>query len=667
MEFTVHGVCPHDCYDTCSLDVVVRDGVIERIRGDREHPITRGFLCFKVNRYLERINHRDRILYPMRRVGSKGQGEFERVSWDLALTEIATRLKDIERRSGAEAILPYSFAGNMGILSSSSMDARFFSAIGASRLARTICTASSTAVLHHMFGQALGPDPETLPQARLILLWGTNPMATNVHQIPLLDEARDAGAKIWTIDPLYTETAQRFKPHMAIHPNTDAVLAMGIGRYLIEHELYDAQYVRQFTRGFDAYREMVAPYSIEHVARLCGVDPLQVRQLAEEIGKIRPLLIRPGYGMQRQRDAGLAVWAVSALAIITGAFRNAGGGLLIGNGDAFVLNLSALTRPDLAWGPTRSINMIELGQALTHTTNPSIEALVVYNANPAATAPDQSRVLKGLSRDDLFLVVHEQMMTDTARYADFVLPAAMSMEVLDMHVSYWHRYVQLNRPAVAPAGEAVSNPEFFRRLAHAMGLSDPAFDESDEDLIRHALNTEHPYLAGVTLESLSQTPVKKLSLPMTARPFVDTPILTQDGLLHLDPIPGLACHEDKPKGFHLLSPSRRETIKSSFANLPSFEEREPDPEILVSEEDASSRGWTSGQWVRVYNAKGQTRCRVNVSPVPPSGTVVSYAVRWNSVAKGTNINQLTSDQLADFGGGATFYSTWVEIDPELGG
>lgn len=667
MELTVHGVCPHDCYDTCGLDVIVEDGAIKQIRGDRDHPITRGFLCFKVNRYMERLQHRDRILYPMRRVGPKGHGVFERVSWDEALAEIAERLGEIRDRQGGEAILPYSFAGNMGTLSSSSMDARFFSAIGASRLERTICTATATAVLHDMFGQGLGPDPETLPQNRLILLWGTNPVATNVHQIPLLDEAVAAGAQIWTIDPLCTETAARYERHLPIWPNTDAILAMAIGNYLIEHHLYNASYVRQYVTGFDAYRERVAPYGLEWTAEQCGVDSKELRILAESIGTVRPLLIRPGYGMQRQREAGLAVWAVSALAVITGAFLDEGGGLLISNGDAFPLNSLGLTRPDLAARLTRSINMIELGNALLDTMDPPIEALVVYNSNPAATAPDQSRVLRGLSRDDLFLVVHEQMMTDTARYADYVLPAAMSMEVLDLHVSYWHRYIQLNIPAVPPAGETVSNPEFFRRLAHAMELSDPAFGDSDEDLIRCALDTEHPYLTGINLESLYQKPVQKLHLSKTWRPFVDTPILTTDGRIHLEPISGPSVHDDHPPGFHLLSPSRRETIKSSFANLASFERREPDPEILISEVDAASHGWITGQWVRVYNAQGETRCRVLVSAVPPKGTVVSYAVRWNSTANGTNINQLTSSSLADYGGGATFYSTWVAIDPEEAG
>lgn len=663
MELTVHGVCPHDCYDTCGFDVVVEDEAIREIRGDRNHPITRGFLCFKVNRYLERLNHRDRVLFPMRRIGPKGAGEFERISWEQALRDIAERLHQIHSRYGGEAILPYSFAGNMGVLSSSSMDARFFGAIGASRLERTICTATATAVLHTMFGQAMGPDPETLPLARLILLWGTNPIATNVHQIPLLDEAQ-IQAKIWTIDPLYTETARRYRPHLAIKPNTDAVLAMALGHYLIENNLYHAEYVRRFTRGFGAYRDLVASFPIERAAAICGVDAGQIRQLGDDMGRIRPLLIRPGYGMQRQQDSGLAVWAVSALAVIMGSFLDEGGGLLLSNGDAFTLNHGALTRPDLALHPTRSINMIELGHALTTVSDPPVKGLIVYNSNPAATAPNQSQVLRGLGREDLFLVVHEQMMTDTARYADFLLPAAMSMEVLDLHVSYWHRYVQLNRPALAPAGEAVSNPEFFRRLAQAMGLSDPAFEDSDEELIRSALDTDHAYLAGIDLESLYERPVQKIHLAKAARPFVDTPILTSDGLLHLDPLPGTEWHPKNSGGFHLLSPSRRETIKSSFANLPSFEHRESDPEILVSREDAERCGWTAGQWVRVFNAQGKTRCRVRISAVPAPGTVVSYAVRWNRVAGGTNINQLTSERLSDYGGGATFYSTWVEIESE---
>lgn len=658
-EIWVHGVCPHDCYDTCSLEVLAEDGQIKRIKGQVGHPITRGFLCFKVNRYLERINHPDRVLYPLRRTGPKGSGQFVRVTWEQALDDIADRLQFIVAHSGAKAILPYSFAGNMGVLSEASMDRRFFNAIGASQLDRTICTASASAVLGRMFGQRMGPDPETLPKARMILLWGTNPMATNVHQIPLLDEARQNGAQIWTVDPLKTETANRYQYHVQLKPNSDAVLAMALGRYLIDRELYDHDFVARHASGFDQYRAAVKPWSLGAAAHQCGVDPALIEQLALNLATVRPLLIRPGFGMQRQQNSGLAVWAVAALSVLTGSFNDVAGGLLLSNGDAFGLNWNRLTCPDLAKTAPRIVNMVQLGQALETF---GIEALVVYNANPAATAPDQSSVIRGLSRDSLFVVVHEQMMTDTAQYADYVLPAAMSMEILDLHVSYWHRYVQLNMPATNPAGEAVSNTEFFRRLAHAMGLTDPALHESDETLIAAALDTDHPYLDGITLESLYRDPVQKLRISASLRPYVDTPIMTSDHRLHLEPVGELKVGHDVPGRYHFITPSRRETIKSSFANLRTLEQRSPYPELLVNPEDAQREGWLEGQWVRVHNDRGEADLKVCISSIPAPGTVVSYAVRWNRAGEGANINQLTSQELSDFGGGATFYSTRVDIE-----
>jgi len=660
------GVCPHDCYDTCGLRITVADQQIQRVEGDPTHPITNGFLCFKVNRYLDRLQHPDRILHPLRRVGPKGQGQFVRATWDEALSDIAERLHAVRRTWGGAAILPYSFAGNMGVLASESMDRRFFSALGASQLDRTICTATAGAVARWMFGQSLGPDPETMPQARLIVLWGANPVATSVHAVPLLDAARRAGGRVITIDPLATATARRFDEHVQLAPNQDAALALGIGRRLIDQGAVDQDFIQQRTTGFAAYEAATRPWTLKATAAATGLEPRVIARLADAMASARPLLLRAGYGVQRQTASGRATWAIAALAVITGAMMDVGGGFLQGNGDAFPLNTRRLHAADLGEPAPRVINMVELGHALTQLKDPPIQALVVYNSNPAATAPHQAAVLRGLAREDLLTVVHEQMPTDTARWADWVLPAAMSWEVLDLHVSYWHRYVQLNRPAVPPPGEAVSNPELFRRLARAMGLNDPRLAASDEALLDDVLAPDppHPWLSGITRESLERQPMQKLRLAADARPFVDTPIPTSDGRIHLAPPPlaAAAPDPDAARPFHLLTPSRRETIKSTFGNVARIQPQEP-PTLLMAPADAASLALVDGAAVRVHNSRGATVLTVKTSEIPRPGTVVSYAVRWNDAGHGTNVNQLTSAALSDFGGGATFYSTRVSVTP----
>ena len=662
---TTFGVCPHDCYDTCGLRVTVEERRVARIAGDPDHAITQGFVCFKVNRYLDRLHHPDRILHPLKRVGPKGRGQLVRATWEEALDDIGQRLAAIRARWGGEAILPYSFAGNMGILASESLDRRFFAALGASRLDRTICTASAGATARWMFGQSLGPDPETLPLARLVLLWGANPAATSVHAIPLLDEARRRGARIVTVDPLATATARRFDQHVALRPNTDVALALGLGHLLIQSGRIDRAFIAQRTVGFDRYRAAAEAWPLARTATATGLAPDAIAALADALATVRPLLIRAGYGVQRQAASAEATWAIAALAVITGALMDVGGGFLQGNGDAFPL--APLDAGWLAAPPPRRVNMVQLGEALTALAEPPIGALIVYNSNPAATAPDQARVLAGLARDDLFTVVHEQMPTDTTRYADWVLPAAMSLEVLDVHTSYWHRYIQLSQPAVPPPGEAVSNPELFRRLARAMGLTDPGLYASDETLLDDLLGQSagHPWLRGITRERLMAAPSQKVRIPQTARPFVDTPVHTPDGRIRLAPPPlaPAAPHPDRLRPFHLLTPSRRETIKSSFGNVERVRPHEP-PTLLMAPADMAALGIRPGQRVRVHNTQGATDLAAAESAVTPPGTVVSYAVRWlHDGGSATNINQLTSGRLSDYGGGATFYTTRVSITP----
>ncbi len=659
----VHGVCPHDCYDTCGLRVESDGSRITRISGVPDHPITRGFLCLKVNRYMERLYHPERVLYPLRRKGPKGEGRFERVSWDEALAEIAGRLQEILREHGGEAIMPYSFAGNMGLLSSQALDARLFRTLGATELDRTICTASGNAALRWVFGTTLGPDPETIPQARFILLWGANSMATNIHQVPLLDAARKAGAQIWTIDPLRTDTAARYDRHLRTRPGSDLVLALGLGRLLLAQGRYDRALVEERSEGFSAYREIAEPFTLERTAAATGLAAEEIEELAERLAQVRPLLFRLGYGLQRQRQSAAAVWSIAALSVLTGSWRDVGGGLLLSNGGAFPLR--SLGGPPSG---ARHVNMVQLGRALLDLRDPPIKALFVYNANPAATAPEQARVLAGLAREDLLTVVHEQMLTDTAKYADFVLPAAMAMEVLDLHTSYWHRYVQLNTPAAPPPGEAVSNPEFFRRLARALGIEDEAVQQDDRSLIRQALQTDHPWMRGITLEALLDQPVQKLRLPAQTRPFLDTPVETPHGKFRLQPPPGTAVGPTDAAELlgdgelYLLTPSTRETIKSSFGNVASLRRGHPVPELLMAREDQERFGIAPGEKVRVRNALGAVELTAVESAVPAPGTVVSYAVRWNHEAQGKNVNQLTSQELADFGGGATFYSVRVRLE-----
>ncbi|MDA8193572.1 MAG: molybdopterin-dependent oxidoreductase [Thermaerobacter sp.] len=663
---TVHGVCPHDCYDTCGLTVTTTDGRIMAIQGDRHHPITRGFLCFKVNHYLDRLYHPHRVLYPLRRLGPKGAGNFERVTWSQALTEIGQRMRNIVRDEGGQAVLPYSFAGNLGVLSHAGMDRRFFHALNATQLDRTICTAAASAAAHWVYGQQLGPDPESIPFVHAVVLWGANPVATNLHAVPLLDAAMRRGAVIWTVDPLKTATARRYHRHLALRPGTDVPLALGLGRWLIASQQYDREFVEQYAEGLEQYWQRAQYWTVARTAAASGVGEAEVEALAETLAQSRPLLFRTGYGVQRQDHAGEAVWAISALSILTGSHAAVGGGHLLGNSEAFLLNWDKVGGSHLQKNPVRLVNMVQLGQALTELDNPPLRALIVYNANPAATAPDQDRVLSGLARSDLLTVVHEQMMTETAKWADYVLPAAMGMEIFDLHISYWHRYVQLNTPAADPPGEAVSNSEFFRRMAQAVGLAMPELAASDEQLLADALDTDHPWLRGITLASLRRRPVQKLRLAIGDRPFVDTPIKTSSGRLRLSPLPVPGYPTDTDSGrdaefpICFLTPSARETIKSTFANVAGVGPA-GHPELLIHPQDMEAWQIQPGQTVRVENQNGWVILRAVASPVPQPGTVVSYGLRCHD--QGRNVNQLTSQRLSDWGGGATFYSARVRIEP----
>src|SRR5437867_380652 len=518
-------VCALDCPDACSRLVTVEDGRATKLRGDPDHPVTRGFLCGKVARYLEREYSPDRLLYPQRRTGAKGEGRFERITWDEALDEIASRLGSIAREFGPEAILPYSYGGTMGFLNGSGMDRRFFHRLGASRLDRTICAAAGAAALTASLGNRYGTEPEQFRLSKLIIAWGANILGTNVHLWPFIVEARRNGAKFYVIDPHGNRTAKLADKHFSIHPGSDAALALGMMHTLIRENLCDFDYIERYTSGFEQLRERAQDYPPERAAALTGIPAEDIVTLAREYATTRPAAIRLNYGVQRSERGGMAVQALSRRPALTGSWKEAGGGLQLSTSHAFRLNRDALGREDLqersALGrPARLVNMSLLGSTLEKLSDPPVKALVVYNSNPAAVAPDQNAVLRGLRREDLFTVVLEQTQTDTADYADILLPATTFLEHTDLYFAYGHYYMQLGRPALPAPGEARSNVEVFRALAGRMGFDDPCFLDSEDDMIRTLLDSDHPFINGITLEELDRTRSVRLKIARNGDPFL---------------------------------------------------------------------------------------------------------------------------------------------------
>lgn len=667
-----------DCPDACSLLVTVENGRAVRLRGNPEHPVTRGFLCAKVARYLEREYSPERLLYPLRRTGRKGEGRFERISWDQALDEIASRLRQIAAEEGPEAILPYSYAGTMGLLNGSGMDRRFFHRLGASRLDRTICAATGSAALAETIGLRYGTEPEQFRRSRLILAWGANILGTNVHLWPFLVEARRNGARLYTIDPVRNKTGQLADRHFPINPGSDAALALGMMHVIVAERLYDADYVARFTTGFEALRARVAEYPPERVATLTGLSTQDIVGLARDYATISPAVIRLNYGVQRNERGGAAVKAISVLPALTGAWRQEGGGLLLSTSQAFHLNKAALERPDLQWKslgrPARLVNMCQLGQALTALDDPPVKALVVYNSNPAAVAPNRNLVLQGLRRDDLFTVVLEQFQTDTADYADIVLPVTTFLEHTDLYLSYGHYYLQLARPVVPPPGETKSNVEIFRLLAARMGFDEPCFSETEDDMIRALLASDHPFVRGITLEELERQHFVRLRLASDGAPFLpfaEGGFGTPSGKCDLAAGAVEYCPPEESRlgdtalrkryPLELISPKNDDSMNSTFGNRPDVDRQTS--ELTLHPEDAAARGIADGDPVRVFNERGSLLLTARVAETVRPGVVRAGSVRWPKKAPDrNNVNVLTSDRLADLGGGPVFYSCLVEVE-----
>ncbi|MEX2571241.1 MAG: molybdopterin oxidoreductase family protein [Gemmatimonadota bacterium] len=680
----VRGACPHDCPDTCAMLVHVEDGRAVRVQGDPDHPITQGFLCTKVNRYIERTYHRDRLRTPMRRVGPKGSGRFEAASWEEALDDIATRLQRVIAQHGPQAILPYSYAGTMGLVQGSSMDRRFFHGLGASLLDRTICAAAGTEGWKHTYGDRTGPTPEEVEHARLILLWGTNTLTSNPHLWPALRRAREGGAKLVAIDPIRTRTAAQCDQHLAIRPGTDAALALGMMHVILRDGLEDRDYLERYTDGWEQLGDQVATWTPTRTAAETGLDSDGIEALAREFATTRPAFIRLNYGMQRHAGGGMAVRSVSLLPAITGAWRDVGGGATLSTSGTFHMDQGRLERPDWIPPKTRTINMIRLGEALTESNagvgGPPIQALVVYNSNPAAVAPDLRRIREGLRRDDLFTVVLEHFQTDSADYADWLLPATTQLEHWDVHAAYGHLYVTLNRPAIEPLGESLPNSEIFRRLAARMGLDDPAFADSDLDLIRQAIGGGHAHLEGVTFERLLREGHVRLNVPRPYAPFaapgrlntpsgriqIRSPALERMGF---DPLPTyIPPREPRTEPgarfpLTLLSPPEHPFMNSTFANVSRLAASAGPPKLLLHPDDAAERGVEGGEQVRIWNDRGEFLALAEVTEDVRPGIAVSYGVRWARLSEGgQTVNDTTSAAETDLGGGAVFYDNAVEVE-----
>jgi anaerobic selenocysteine-containing dehydrogenase len=707
----VHAACPHDCPDACGVLITVDDGRAVKIQGDPAHPVTRGFLCAKVAKYLDRVYSPDRVLYPMRRVRPKGfvgegaratQGRagtpvaaqslenFQRITWDEALDEITVRLKSIAAEFGSEAVLPYSYGGTLGKLNYGSMDRRFFHRLGGSQLARNICSEAGGAGVRSVYGANMGTEPEQFRHSKYIIAWAANIHGNNVHLWPFIEEARRNGAKLVVIDPYRTRTAACADWHIPINPGTDVALALGMMHVIIHKNLHDADYVSRHTVGFEELRVKVQEYPPAKVAQWTGMSAADIETLAVEYATCRPAAIRMNYGVQRSQNGGMASRTIAMLPCITGSWKEVGGGFQLSTSAAFGLNNAALERTDLMQTtlgrPARTINMVELGQALNVVDDPPVKALFVYNSNPAAVCPNHNDVVRGLLRPDLFTVVHEQFFTDTTDYADIVLPATTFFEHKELQSAYGHYYLQASNQAIEPLGECRSNVDLFRTLAERMGFEEECFRDSVEDMMDEALDSPNPWLHGITRERLENEGHIRLNFEgngnASTEPFLPfakgnfrTPsgkaLLYNESLkaLGLDPVaafipPEESRHTGNAKAFplELLARKADNFLNSTFSNLPGMQSLEEVGLLEMNPADALPRGIRDGDSVRAFNRRGDMQLKAKVDGKVSPG-VVAAKLYWAKLTPGNrNINALTSEKLTDMGNSATFYSVLVEVE-----
>ena len=683
LDAEVKGACPHDCPDTCALVSTVASGRVIKVSGAKDHPSTAGVLCTKVSRYAERTYSSDRLTTPMKRIGPKGSGHFVPMAWDEALDAIVIKLKSIAARD-PEAILPYNYAGTMGYVQGE-FPQRFFHKLGASLLDRTICASAGSTGLLYTLGASVGMDVERYVDSKLIIIWGSNAIASNLHFWSIAQEAKRRGAKLIAIDPFKSDTALKCHEHIAIRPGTDAALAFGIIRELEKHGWLDQSYIGDYTLGSDRLFERAQTFTLERTAKICGITESQIASLARDYGSIKPAAIRLNYGMQRIRGGGNAARLIAGLPALIGAWRHPAGGMLLSSSGHFPGNPAGLSRPDLIpqlqASPSRlprTINMSTIGDALLQTEQ-AIEAVIVYNANPLAVAPESAKVRSGFAREDLFTVVIEQFQTDTADYADIILPATTQLEHFDLHKSYGHRYLVVNEPAISPIGLARSNASIFRDLARRMGWGEDCLFEDDVTIAQSAINWADPRLAGIDFQALRQQGWCKLAIDDA--PFAQGHFPTPSGKVEfysqrladqgLDPLPDyLAPYESVESAPELaaryplamISPPARNFLNSSFVNVQSLRSIEGEQTCVMHPHDALDRNLVDGGLVKIHNDRGSLHARLHISDRTRQGLIVGFGIWWQKLTlNGNNVNAVTHQMLTDLGRAASFYDCLVEV------
>jgi anaerobic selenocysteine-containing dehydrogenase len=674
--------CPLDCPDTCSILARVEGGRVTRLEGDPQHPFTRGFLCHKVANYHRRLYSPLRILYPLRRAGKKGEGRFIRITWDEALDEIASRFKAIIAAWGGEAILPYSYGGSLGIVHRLAGH-RFFYRLGASRLQRTICDPAAMAGWAMTIGKGVSTDLAQAEQSDFILIWGMNIAATSVHFVPIVKAAKHRGARVVQVDPYRNRSSHLADEHLMVRPGTDTALALGLMHVLIREDLVDHDYIARFTLGYEALRERVLrEYPLDRVSRITGLPEEQIVRVARGYGHARAPFLRVGFALTRHENGGMAMRTIACLPGLVGAFRKPGGGAHHETAEAFEFNYARLTGEEEFKPATREINMVKLGEVLLEEKNPPIQALFVYNCNPAAIAPDQARVVAGLRREDVFTVVHEQVHTDTVDFADIVLPCPTFLEYLDLCKSYGHYYLQMGRPVIEPLGESKPNLKVFRLLARRMGFDDPCFDDTEYDRMKQALDTPSRFLSCIDFEKLQAGEAQRLNLGEDEDPFAKG-FYTPSGKLEFysatmaklghDPLPAYVPCSEGPENpalhkkfpLQLLAPPSVHFLNSSFGPVEEQRRRIGRPALKIHPADARARNLMSGDLVRVFNERGDCQVYAEVTEDTREGVVVAEGIWWAKHSPGgRGINTLVSARLTDLGGGSTFQCNLVEVERE---
>ncbi|RYM06540.1 molybdopterin oxidoreductase family protein [Sporolactobacillus sp. THM7-7] len=664
-------VCSLDCPDQCGLLVHKKDGKIVKVEGDPRHPVTKGHICNKVRNMTARIYDSRRLRFPLKRVGPKEKGKFERITWDEAIKTITDRWKALIEMDGPESILPYSFYGNMGRLNAEGMDRRFFHRMGASRLDRTICQSAGAAGYRYTMGGNIGVDPEDTIHAKLIILWGINAVSTNMHQIALAQQARKNGARIITIDVHKNKTGRFADWFIPILPGTDGALALGIMHVLFAENMVDQPFLDKYTVGQKELRKHVIQYDPATVSAMTGVPEKDIYQLARTYGQTSPSFIRIGNGPQHHDNGGMCIRAISCLPALTGQWLVKGGGAIKGNASFTAPDTDALQRPDLLRNKkTRVINMNLLGEALLKAQNPPIQSLFIYGTNPAIVAPNSNKVRRGLLREDLFTVVHDLFLTETAAYADIVLPATSSFENLDLYTSYWHLYLQIQQPVIERYGESKSNVEVFRLLAKGMGFDDEALKDSEEDMIRQALGSrKNPHLKDIKFASLMKNQYAKAG----SKPLFPGKLPTPSGKIELysksmedagyPPLPAyLPIVKDSNLPFLFVPGPTHHFLNSTFSNNEKHMSMEKMPKLHLNRKDASKLGIQNGEKARIWNNRGECELVVAVDDSVLPGVAVSQGLWGDKAGTKQLVNSLTPDRLSDMGGGASLFSGRVAIE-----